>query len=205
MGTSYNSGGGKTTAAAIESTFTAAAQLYVGTGALTGVLSSTTVGDASLNSLGIGTAPTGTNGRISVANGGTIQNVSINCQITLANSGVLSLYGAGGVNIGNNANFTAGMSDAAHASVSNPVPVSGTPFTPNTSFLSFVLVNAEAATAGTVAITMGPTTGEEKTVCSATNLLIGSGQTIGFPVPNGWKVVVTTTGTVTLSSSVTVL
>ena len=57
-----------------------------------------------------------------------------------------------------------------------------------------MVISAAATTAGTVAVTYGPTTGAENTWNAAINLLAGMGEDITLYVPAGWKVIATTTG-----------
>lgn len=96
-----------------------------------------------------------------------------------------------------------GLNSSAHAAVTNPAIVSATPFTPSATFDTVVVITTSATTAGTVAVTYGPTTGAENTWTAAVNLLAGMGEDITLFVPAGWKVVATTTGvTVGLAAAV---
>lgn len=179
--------GGTTTATAIESTFTAAGQVYNGTGAGTG----TATTQPSVSSLGLNltAAPIAgsINGATVIVFGGT------GVQIQSISNGLI-LSGNNGVQAQNTLIPAAGVDTHNHTAFTSPGISSGVAFTPNASFDTFINVNVAAGLAGTVTVTLGPSTGAETTWCPSTNLLASMGENIPIPVPAGYKVIVTTTG-----------
>lgn len=100
---------------------------------------------------------------------------------------------ASGIITENGGTSSAGVAGGA-GGVTNPVPVSGAAFTPDANQDCMLYVSITATTAGTYALTMGPTTGAENAIITARNLVAASGVDIAVRVPAGWKVVVTLTG-----------
>jgi hypothetical protein len=92
---------------------------------------------------------------------------------------------------------------ASTATVTTPTVTSGTAFTPSATSDAMVYVQANATAAGTVTITMGPTTGAEHTVANAVALAAGVDALLTLRSPAGWKVVVTV-ATVTIGQVVVV-
>lgn len=202
----FGGGGGTVTAAEIESTFTAAGQIYVGSGSGTGTVGTGT--SPQVGSIGVGVAPSGTAGEITMLAGTGFIGLHANGQWSLGNSNNLITFTNSGtttLSTTNGLNLATGIKISSTAAVSNPTPSSGVAFTPNANYTTQTVITSNCSVAGSVAVTMGPSTGAEDTVTSAVSLLAGQGETVTFIVPDGYKVIVTTTGTVTLSSSVTVI
>lgn len=87
------------------------------------------------------------------------------------------------------------------AAVSTPTISSGVKFTPNANgdgFLSFYITHA-----GTLKVTMGPSSGTENTLLNTVNVLADS--QFDFWVPAGWSMVVTLASSATISSATFVL
>ena len=194
------------TAAQIEALFTAANQVFNGTGAGTG----TVTANPEVSSLGVGTPASGTAGRLDLLPTGA--NISPNAGAMAINNGGsigVQIWGVVTMGInGSNTNVSAilntnGLNTANHAAFSTPAIVSGSAFTPNATFDTIVQIDLAATTLGTLTVTYGPTTGAENTWLPAANVVAGSDIVSTLPVPAGWKVVATATGvTVALSASV---
>lgn len=140
-----------------------------------------------VNSLGVGAAASGVAGDIHLS--------TLNFNV---GGGFISKgsNGSGGIEVGTLAfNAAAGYLSSVHTSLATvSAPTSGAAFTPNANFTSSVLISTTATAAGTIVVTMGPTTGAENP-CASIAFTIGNGQVVSIPwVPNGWKVVVTLTG-----------
>lgn len=84
-----------------------------------------------------------------------------------------------------------GMNTSVSATASTPAITSGTAFTPSTTLDTTVYVQTNATVAGTVTITMGPTTGAEHVIATALKQVVSSDKLTSFRVPARWKVVVT--------------
>lgn len=110
---------------------------------------------------------------------------------------------AGPVSVTGPLTASGGLNTSGHGAFTSPAISSGSALTPNASFDCFVTIILQATTAGTIAVTYGPSTGAENTWQGSTSVAAGTGDSIGLYVPAGWKVVATATGTtVTLSASV---
>jgi hypothetical protein len=103
--------------------------------------------------------------------------------------GIIAFFSATGVFFA-----SSGTSTAIGIVVSTPSPVSGTAFTPNANTDCTLYIPIVATTTGTVTITMGPTTGAERTPVPTSNLVALSEPTYMLRVPQGWKVIITITG-----------
>lgn len=84
--------------------------------------------------------------------------------------------------------------------VTTPSVSSGVAFTPNAQQNSDVYVQLAAGGAGSVTVTMGPSTGAESTLTSALAVASGAPPMLRYRVPAGWKLVVTVT-TVTIAQT----
>ena len=87
--------------------------------------------------------------------------------------------------------------------VTTPAITSGVAFVPNATEDSSLCLTVDAAVAGSVEVTMGPSTGAEYSFGTQA-MLAGSDDIITVPVPAGWKVVVTLTSTTVSALSVNV-
>jgi hypothetical protein len=145
------------------------------------------------NSLGIGTAPTAYGLTVGTANGIDITAATGNALVI--NEGLIFFASGSSFGCQCEIQIEAGFSTSSHTTVAAVgTPTSGVAFTPNATFTSSVLVSITATAAGTVTVTMGPTTGAENP-CYSFSFLIGEGNGLSLPlVPNGWKVIVTLTG-----------
>jgi hypothetical protein len=98
-----------------------------------------------------------------------------------------------GSNTGDFATFT------TNAAVS-----SGVAFTPLATSDSVIYVPVNATTAGTVVITMGPSTGAENAVIPTSNIVALSEPVYTLRVPMNWKVIVTKAGTTVVIGTVNI-
>jgi hypothetical protein len=98
-----------------------------------------------------------------------------------------------------------GCNQDTYVAPSNPSITSGVGFIPSKYQDCDLYVPVVATTTGTVAITMGPTTGSENTPYPSQNLLVGMGQTLDLKVPAGWTVIATITGVTVAFGTATVI
>lgn len=103
--------------------------------------------------------------------------------------------GIGAFNLSGVAHLNAGTDTSAVAARSTASPSTGVAFTPSIFNDSEVYLPIAFTTAGTVAVTMGPSTGAENVVYASSNEVAGSNPVLHLSVPKGWLVIVTITGT----------
>jgi hypothetical protein len=77
--------------------------------------------------------------------------------------------------------------------VTTLTPVSGTKYTPSTTYNVNAYFQLDATVAGSYTLTMGPTTGAENTVANAVAMLLDSDDVLTVHIPKGWSYILTAT------------
>lgn len=124
-------------------------------------------------------------------------------QHTVANDAILALETKLGTTT-TPALLAGGTSTASAAAFTTATPASGVAFTPLAASDSVAYIPIAATTTGTVAITMGPSTGAEHAIIPTSALVALSEPTFTLLVPKAWKVVVTIVGTTVVIGTVNI-
>lgn len=197
MSTSGGVTAGSVTAAAIEATFTASSQLYVGTGVGTGVLSNATTGNPVVNSLGVGVAASGVQGVIECTGIGVGYGAAPNNQFIVGIG--TTAYFLGNVNLETvlvYAAVGAGINTSAAAAVTTPTLGAAAQLAQTTKDVMLYIV---VGTAGTLTIAIGPTSGVANTIVAGLAVPLGAMYSIRLPA--GWFVAVSSGTTATWTTT----